>query len=69
METPSPFEADSHIKLVRRIALGIAAGRQFIGHYLATSDPNLGEGKLRGSQIPEKFMDIPDYPPLHDDTV
>lgn len=26
-------------------------------------DPNLGEGKLRGSLMPERYMDIPDYPP------
>ncbi len=51
----------------------IASTIKNIGHsalvYLRTSDPNLGEGKLRSSITPAEYMEIPDYPPVHDDTI
>lgn len=30
------------------------------------ADKNPDEGKLRSSQMPVKYMKIPDYPPIHD---
>lgn len=30
---------------------------------------NPNEGSLRASAMPEKFMNIPDTPPIHDDTL
>ena len=32
-------------------------------------DLNPHEGKLRGNQIPEKYMNIPNAPPMHYDTI
>jgi hypothetical protein len=40
-----------------------------IAGHLATQDLNLSEGRLRSSVMPVEHMQIPDHPPLHDDTI
>lgn len=52
-------------RLISRI---INAGR-FVVNQLKTADLSVHEGKLRSSVMPVRYMNIPDHPPICDDTI
>jgi hypothetical protein len=54
--------------LLTRAAIRIVTCLRVLGQQLSAADLNPHEGRLRGSQMPERFMDIPDYPPETDET-
>jgi hypothetical protein len=64
-----PVESVASTGLARRAAGYFIAGINFVRHQLATSDQNPHEGRLRGSVMPAEYIEVPDYPPLHDDTI
>lgn len=69
MEIPDPFEHDKPVSITRQVVGGVIAGLKFVGHQLATSDLTPHEGRLRRSAMPSARMHIPEYPPVHDDTI
>lgn len=48
----------------KRIIGAFIAGIHFVGNQLRNADLNPHEGKLRGSAIPGKYIEIPDFPPV-----
>lgn len=62
-EYPSdPTESGQHNPLKHLVA-GVISSLQFVGRQLSSADLNLHEGRLRGSVIDAKYIDIPDTPP------
>ena len=70
MENSSDFDPETPRQHILERAVGVfIAGIGFVKRQLSTADLNPHEGKLRSSLIDEKYMGIPDYPPIHDDTI
>lgn len=70
METTPNFDPDLPERHVLEQAVGtFIAAMRFVGRHLASADLSPHEGRLRASAVPAKYMDIPDFPPLHDDTL
>ena len=69
MEMTPSFEPDHNNRLNRRIMAKVVANFRLVGRQLALSDQNPHEGRLRGSIIPSEYIDVPDTPPIHDDSV
>jgi len=67
METPQPVEPAGPESIARRIAKGVIDSIKAVVDQLRVADLNPHEGKLRGSTMPEKYMNIPDHPPINDD--
>lgn len=69
MEDTQPGESLANTQLTKRAVGAFIAGVKFVGHQLATADLNPHEGRLRASTAPIDYVNIPDYPPLHDDNL
>lgn len=71
MLTPEfPIEPTPDIALTRRLLAGIVAGWRDAREQLRGANLNPHEGKLRASvQWRTDDMNIPDFPPVHDDSL
>ncbi len=69
MEDHKPLEPLPRDSLGKRIAGAFIAGIRFVGHQMTAVDRNPHEGRLLGSVIPSEYIQIPDYLPVHDDTI
>jgi len=54
---------------LRQFATRFVAELGLLKHQLLNADLNPHEGRLRSSVMAAQQMDIPDYPPIHDDTL
>lgn len=75
METPrnnfneKPGNTEGRRTWTTNITSRFIEGLKITANQIAASDLNLGEGKLRGSVMPDKYIAVPDYPPMHDDAI
>lgn len=69
MDNPQTPELRPHDHLAKHVAGAFIASVRFVAHQLATADLNPHEGKLRSSVMPSENIEIPDYPPVHDDII
>lgn len=69
MENLKPGEPITHNGLAKRVAGTFIASMRFVSHQLAVSDQNPHEGRLRSSIMPSEYIEIPEHPPVHDETI
>ncbi|MGZ6004581.1 MAG: hypothetical protein ACXWLH_00355 [Candidatus Saccharimonadales bacterium] len=55
--------------MAKRVVGAFIASIRFVGHQLVVADLNPHEGRLPASMMPIEYMEVPDYPPIHDDII